>query len=399
MYGPRATQVSRTLGELARLGWRPMAVCLAPRRGGPHWPNGVAVDVPSGVDLVRVPSPEEWMAVRAAWRVAPRLRDFPDATRLWVARATQAAARAAVGGECAGLLTFAQPWSDHLVGLRVHRQTRLPWAAHFSDPWADSPYATPRQRSIWRRMEEDVVREAAAVVFVTDETADLVMAKYPDEWRRKVFVVPHGFEARRTGATRRSGGQMRVVYTGRFYGGLRTPIPLLRALADLNSREPLAGTLEVLFTGPHVEEFERDAVALGVASFVRFRGRVPPAEAASIAAGADVLLVIDAPSSGPSAFLPSKLIDYLPFRRPILGVTPEPGAAARLLRRLGCPVAPPDDIAAIASSLAGLMQRWRDGTLDVGASFDSVAAEFDIRTTSRLLHDVLIHAFQGHRQN
>jgi Glycosyl transferase 4-like domain len=396
MYGPRGRQVSRALGHLAGLGWRPTAVCLAPRPGGPHWPNGAAADSPPGVELVRVSSPEEWIVIRAAWRVAPRLRDFPDATRVWVARAAHAAARVAAAGECAGLITFAQPWSDHLVGLRVSRATGLPWVAHFSDPWVDSPYATGRQRSIWRRMEEDVIRQASAVVFVTAETADLVMAKYPDDWRQKVSVVPHGFEPRPAGKTVPSAAghpPMRIVYTGRFYAGLRTPMPLLRALAELNTRETLSGVLDVLFLGPRVDEFERDAARLGLTPFVRFRDRVPPAEAAQVAAEADVLLVIDAPSNGPSVFLPSKLIDYLAFRKPILGVTPERGATARLLRRLECPVAPPDDVTAISSALADLVRRHRAGTLRVADSFDRVAAEFDITQTTGLLHDVLTRAF------
>ena len=401
MYGPRATQVSRVLGQLAGMGWRPAAVCLAPRPGGRHWFNGIASDAPAGVELVRVPSPEEWLAVRAVWRVVPGLRDFPDATRVWVPRAARAAVRIAAAGDCAGLITFAQPWSDHLVGLRVKRATGLPWVAHFSDPWADSPYATPRQRSIWRRMEEEVVREAAAVVFVTEETAALVMAKYPDAYRDKVAVVPHGFVARADDAAAASVGNrrpLRLVYAGRFYAGIRTPVPLLQAVAQLNARDPLAGALEILFVGPHVQEFGRDATALGLDSLVRFGGRVPPAEAARAAADADVLLVIDAPSNGPSVFLPSKLVDYLPFRKPILGVTPEPGASARLLRRLGCPVAPPDDVDAIANALAGLVRRWRDGTLAVGASFDTVAAEFEIGRTARVLHDVLIRAFDDRRR-
>jgi len=52
MYGPRATQVSRVLGQLAGMGWRPAAVCLAPRPGGPHWFKGIASDAPAGVELV-----------------------------------------------------------------------------------------------------------------------------------------------------------------------------------------------------------------------------------------------------------------------------------------------------------------------------------------------------------
>ena len=37
-------------------------------------------------------------------------------------------------------VSFAQPWTNHLVGMRLHRDSGLPWVAHFSDPWIDSPY-------------------------------------------------------------------------------------------------------------------------------------------------------------------------------------------------------------------------------------------------------------------
>jgi hypothetical protein len=398
MYGPRATQVSRVLSELPGLGWRPTVVCLAPRPNGPHVFSEGSVNMP-GVDLVRVPSFQESFMVRASFRLAPGLRDYPDAARVWVPRASREAARAAASGEFAGLITFAQPWSDHLVGLRVHRTTGLPWVAHFSDPWADSPYATARQRAIWRRLEEPVVRETSGIVFVNDETADLVMAKYPDSWRKKVSVVPHGYDYRPVNvpapppSSPERDRPMRLVYAGRFYTGVRTPLGLLRALADWKRRNADSAALDVTFVGPYVEEFSRDASALGVDGFVTFRGRVTPDEAARISAEADALLVIDAPSDGPSVFLPSKLIDYLPLRKPIVGITPEPGASARLLRRLGCPVAAPDDVAAIVSVLEGLVEQFRTGTLTVSESFDRVAAEFDIRRTAGLLSAALTRAF------
>jgi hypothetical protein len=160
----------------------------------------------------------------------------------------------------------------------------------------------------------------------------------------------------------------------------------------------LSGVVEASFVGPHVEAFSREADALGVGPLVRFQGRVPAAEAAAMAADADVLLVIDAPSEGPSPFLPSKLIDYLPFRKPMLGVTPEPGASAALLRRLGSRVARPGDVDSIASALADLVRAWRTGTLAVPASFVQVAAEFEISRTAARFNDVLVRAFaHGHR--
>jgi len=395
MYGPRAAQVSMTLAELPALGWRPTVVCLAPRRGGPHWPTDTASGDPAeGVEYVRVPSPQDWSIIRAARRVVPALRERPDPARPWVAGATRAAIAAGRRDQFSALVTFAQPWSDHLVGLRVQRATGLPWVAHFSDPWTASPYATPRQRAIWKPMEARVIEHAAALVFVTREAADATLAAYPDAWRRKVVVVPHGFDRRRAVAATSQArhDRLRLVYTGRFYAGVRTPVMLLRALASL-ARDPLvAEAIEVRFIGPHVEEFRAEAASLGIADLATFTGRMSSIDAATQAADADVLLVIDAPSKTPSLFLPSKLVDYLPLRKPILGITPARGASATLLARLGCVAAEPEDPRGIEAALRDLVARWRAGTLGVGPAFDRVAGEFDIRCTTRQFRDVLLRA-------
>ena len=402
MYGPRGTQVARTLAALVPHGWTTSVVCLDPRPGGPHWRDGVAsaagVDIalPDGVEAVRVSSPEEWTIVRAAWRLMPALRDRPDSKWVWIDRAAAAAEARAAATRPDGLVTFAQPWSDHLVGLRVHRSTKLPWVAHFSDPWVDSPYlhVSPARRRAAERMEADVIREADAIVFVTSEAADLVMKKYPEAWRAKVTVVPHGFDST-VGAPAgdRRPGPMRMVYTGRFYDGLRTPAALLRALAQLNREQPLLDRLDVTFVGSHVMGFAGDAASLGIDRFVHFHDRVAVEEANAIAGDADVLMVIDAPTDGPSPFLPSKLVDYLPLRKPIFGVTPAGGASASLLKRLGCRVATPDDEAAIRQAIAELLREWRGGTLGVEPQFDRVSAEFNISRTAAVFSDVLAQAF------
>ena len=395
MYGPRATQVSRVLTALPALGWSPTVVCMDPRPGGPHWFANSAAQNP-GVTFVRVPSRQESFVVRATWRIAPMLRDYPDTARVWIRPATHAAVRVAASESPAALISFAQPWSDHLIGLRVHRATQLPWVAHFSDPWADSPYATLRQRSIWGRMEAEVIRDATAVVFVTQETADLVMKKYPEAWRRKVAIVPHGFvpNQREAAFAQMPNGTRppKLVYTGRFYRGVRTPLALFEALATLNRQSPLAGQLELSLTGPDVGDYAAEAVRLGLGRVVKLHGKVSPSMAADAAAAADALLVIDAPSDGASVFLPSKLVDYLAFRKPILGLTPARGATASLLNRLHFPVVQPDDVPAIASAVQALLRQFRQGTLAVDDAFDSVASDYDISNTARLLSDVLARA-------
>jgi hypothetical protein len=126
---------------------------------------------------------------------------------------------------------------------------------------------------------------------------------------------------------------------------------------------------------------------------VRWRDRVSPVVARATAADADVLLVIDAPSDGPSPFLPSKLVDYLPLQKPIFGITPHDGATARLLRRLGCSTAAPEDVDGIARAIEALLKQWIEGSLGVSSQFASVVAEFDIRCVAEKFSGLLTRAF------
>jgi glycosyltransferase involved in cell wall biosynthesis len=396
LSGPRAVQVSRTLKHLVPLGWESWVVCFEPRSGRYNQDRELAARlvVPDGVTLVPVPSLEERLFFRALWRVCPPLKLLPDEKWVWIGRASRAARRLASERRFDVMVSFGQPWSDHLVGLCVRRATGLPWVAHFSDPWTDSPYlhGLAWQRRIWRRMEADVVREADAIVFVNQQTADRVMRKYADAWRRKSHVVPHGFDGTDLVPAESSPSsgdpRLRLVYTGRFYDGIRTPESLLRALATLARRRPIGRELHVTFVGPPVAAHQRLAIRLGLDGVVEFSGRLSFVESAHASASADVLLVIDAPS-GDSLFLPSKLVDYLPMRKPICGLTPVRGASADLLRALGYPVVPPDDEPSIAETIESLIIAKAEGRLGVSARHADVARQYDIRRTTEAFSEIL----------
>jgi len=394
LSGPRAVQVSRTLKHLVPLGWESSVVCFAPRSQRYNQDLELAgrLRAPAGVTLVPVPSLEERWLLRALWRILPPIKLLPDEKWVWIAPASRVAQDLAARQRFDALVSFAQPWSNHLIGLRVHRSTGLPWIAHFSDPWTDSPYLEGWrwQWRIWRRMEADVVRHADAIVFVNTQTAERVMRKYPDAWRAKVHVVPHGFDCDdRSGARQATRDErLTLVYTGRFYDRVRTPEPMLRALAVQAGRRPLARELHVVFVGTPVPAHQRLAAGLRLDDVVEFTGRLPFADSAGRAAAADVLLVVDRPSDD-SLFLPSKLVDYLPLGKPILGLTPVRGASADVIRALGYPVVPPDDEAAIGSAIEALLDSKREGRLGASPSHHAVAERYDIRATTRAFSDIL----------
>ncbi|HJZ78050.1 MAG TPA: glycosyltransferase [Vicinamibacterales bacterium] len=391
LSGPRAVQVSRTLKHLVPLGWESSVICFSPRSGRYNQDDDLAqrLRMPVGVRLVRVRSPEERFVFRALWRIVPPAKLLPDEKWVWIPAATRAGRRVVDEQQVDRIVSFAQPWSDHLIGRRLRRETGLPWIAHFSDPWIDSPYLHGRrwQQRIWRRMEACVVRDADALVFVNSQTADRVMRKYPDAWRHKVSVVPHGFDCDdlRAAAPAPRDGRLTIVYTGRFYDRMRTPEPLLHALASVRARRQLDEVLRFVFVGTDVRAHRRLAAALGLSAVVDFTGRLSFAASAAWVAAADVLLLIDAPADE-SLFLPSKLVDYLPAAKPILALTPARGASADLVRQLGYPVVAPDDVPAIAAAIERLLDQR---PVSASPSHAQIAAQYDIRCTAAAFADIL----------
>ncbi len=393
LSAPRAMQVCRLLAHLPSQGWESEIVTSSECS---DTPPSVAEHALAGlydrhytrheVEAREDRAASSWL--RRAWQRWQSPSTVHNAN--WVRRATAQAVRRLESRRFDALITFAQPWTDHLIGLRLKRRCPdLPWLAHFSDPWVDNPYyakATRRGRASVAAQERAVIEAADCVVFVTKQTADLVMAKYPPAWRDKVRVIPHGFDAAileqiesppADGRQLPCGQQMRIVHTGSLYHGARPVSGLLEALSSLQ-RGSKDAAIALDFIGYNPPAFEEEIRQWGLKENFLMSEPRSWLESVRAAAAADVLLVIDAPAAN-SVFLPSKLVEYLVLRKPILGLTPECGASSDLLRRLGYAIAPPQDPTAIAKRLQQLLAEWQGGRLSVSAQHDHVAAEYDAR--------------------
>jgi glycosyltransferase involved in cell wall biosynthesis len=395
LSGPRAVQVTRTLVALGEMGWGSRVVCFGARSARYQQDYHLAVEEISGHTVTRLPveSPEEWLLFRALWRVLPPLKHLPDEKIVWVPSAIAEMRRALAAEPADVLVSFAQPWSNHIAALTLRHDTGLPWVAHFSDPWVDSPYAVGPAwvRARAAAMERAVVQHASRVVFVNQYTLDRGVNKYPAAWLPHASVVPQGHDGR-TASRRAQGGPLRIAYTGRFYTGIRTPDVVLSALADLDRTSSLAGRLEVEFVGSGMEQYQQRSRDRGLDGIVSFRGRVSPDRSRALAAAADVLMVIDAPSARPGLFLPSKLIDYLPLEKPVLAIAPLEGPTADLVRELEYRVVDPVDQAGIAAAIGQQLAAYERGTLAASSAHQSVAARYSIASTTRQFADVLAAA-------
>ncbi|KRR18493.1 hypothetical protein CQ13_34805 [Bradyrhizobium retamae] len=297
------------------------------------------------------------------------------------------------------LVTFAQPWSDHLIGISLKRRfPSLPWVAHFSDPWVDSPYVQDEDRGVlnrWRTQERETIRRADGVLFVNQRTAQLVMSKYSADWGQRVDVVPHGFDPdllplfQNCEAT---SSRLKFVYTGSMFEGLRDPLMLLEALAILKQMiEPeLMPTFD--FVGSGDARYSIRAKELGIDTIARFGEPTPYLKALQIASEADVLIVIDTNAAG-SVFFPSKVVDYLMFGKPILALTAHGGQTADILAPLGHVCVDGTDSALIAAAIAKMVKDRSEIAATV-KSRRGLTDDYHISNTTRLLEAAIFRAIE-----
>ncbi|MBR1236291.1 glycosyltransferase [Bradyrhizobium sp. AUGA SZCCT0182] len=402
---PRSIQIARTLKALGPLGWQSEVISTT-----------VASNVGANIDeefaklylgayRQHYIEHRESVAASSAWRRLQR-RYRPPANldeANWIERSTRYIIQQCKQRKCDILVTFAQPWIDHSIGLEVRRRRHVPWLAHFSDPWVDSLYydssvaEIASKLEVWREQERKIIETADIVVFVTQQTADLVMRKYPPLLSRKVRVVPHGFDrdTLTSPAVVNSLAELRVMYTGNIYAGTRHPVYLFEAVAEMNARSPLAGRLRLDFYGHCPPEVAAKVTELGIGSIVTFHGTVGYLDSLRYAAEADLLLLIDAPSDL-SVFLPSKIVDYLMLKKPILALTPSEGASRDVLSPLGHFVVAPTDKSAMIDTLTGIIARHGQGQ-PLATLKDDVDA-FDIKQTTRLFDKALRDAMAVSKQ-
>ena len=396
---PRAIQVSRLLKHL-----KASTVLVCEGNGAERTESVGLGDLESFLDrTLRVPLPTppgRALLDRFARRVyLPVWSRTPDQLGAWKKPVLRAIDRFMSTQQYRPdvLVTFAFPLIDNVIGLELKRRLKLPWLAHFSDPWVDSPFRTDDRltRALNAKLEQKVIEGADALVFTSGETAALVMQKYDPALRSKVRIVPHAYEPHLfSGAPKTKQGPLVIRYLGDLYLS-RTPKPLFRALEVLSSTDPeLLKKFRFEVVGDfHDLNLEQMGLSHLPEGLVVFRPRVNYCDSLLMMTTAAGLMVIDAPveKNAESVFLPSKLIEYVGADRPILGLTP-PGTASYLISRLGGWVADPgseEQVVGVVREFLSFVWERRDDLVN-GWSRSEVREEFEAKVVAEKFHRVLM---------
>ncbi len=237
------------------------------------------------------------------------------------------------------IVTTGPPQSMHLIGLKLHKATGIPWVADFRDPWTKMFYykhlhlskAADRKQ---HRMEKAVLDGASAVISVTP----LVQREFQEMTRTPVVLITNGFDEddypdmSATGTDGLDNAmEFRVTHTGLFAED-GNPLVLWDALADkCASDEAFKEALRIRLIGKVDEAIIAAIEARGLGPNLVNLGYRPHNEAVAEQRSASLLILPLRQEPEYRNVLPGKIFEYLAARRPILGIGQEDGAAAQVL--------------------------------------------------------------------
>lgn len=252
------------------------------------------------------------------------------------------------------------PLSSTLAAFRLAKYYNVPWFLHLSDPWSESSIESEGHGSRWHRRQDLLCLEAAQrISFTSLTTLERYQQRYP-HLRERMVIDPNCYtQANLSFAPWQAQHRFRIVHTGSLTLG-RWPDPVFQALTSLLPDHPLLGDLEFIHAGPVDKHTRRLFDKAG--EWFHDKGLVSPSVALELQRSADLLLVVDYSFKSPldAQYLPSKLTDYLPIRRPVLAITDVNSASWCFIieNRLGTSVAH-DDQDGLVAALLEYWQAWR----------------------------------------
>lgn len=240
---------------------------------------------PKSVPAARVKRPGVLSALRRITKTIEKWLLIPDAGILWVLGAFFPLLKLMRKRKYDLLFCVIPPHSSALLGALLSKVTNTPLVYDIKDDWVDSPefFRKPAPvRSLEKLLEAQVVRQAARMVAVTQNSHRLLQQRYPG-LAAKIYLIPNGCDIEEylkaeTILPRLSRpGFLIVSGAAGYQRSYRDAAPFLYALKQFFTKRPEAASqTQVHFLGNSLDhEYDSLIDDLQLSEAVR---RLPPLE-------------------------------------------------------------------------------------------------------------------------
>lgn len=265
---------------------------------------------------------------------------IPDARVGWVSYAFREAAKIIEKEKIEHVFISSPPHSSQLIGLKLKKRfPGLKWIADMRDPWTDIYYYkdllhTPSAARKDAALERKVLEEADTILVVSEAIKRQFCKKSEKLKSEKIHVVPNGYdEADFPEGVVPASGYFTIAYVGTMADSYR-PEVFFEAFSRLVKKYP-DKKIRFQCVGNVSRAVKQQVEAYGIAANCEWIGHVAHAEAIRYMQSANLLLLIIPDTAGAEGILTGKLFEYIGAGRPILGIGPKDGDAAKILRECG----------------------------------------------------------------
>ena len=262
----------------------------------------------------------------------------PDPRCLWIGPSVRFLKKYLAEHPVDLIVSTGPPQSMHMIGLRLSRETGLPWIADFRDPWTKIFYfkhlsMTSATEKWHRKMEKKVLDEASAVVAVSP----LVQQEFQEMTDTPVELITNGFDEcdfSSEQCTEAYGGaseEFIITHTGLFAAD-GNPTVLWDVLAEkYRTDEIFKKLLRIKLIGKTDDQILKALTDRGLEDSMINMGYQPHSVAVEQQRQASLLILPLRKEPEYKAVLPGKLFEYLASQRPILGIGQSDGAMAMIV--------------------------------------------------------------------
>jgi hypothetical protein len=258
---------------------------------------------------------------------------IPDAHFLWIKPSVKYLKQYLASEPADVIVTTGPPQSLHLIGLRLHAATNIPWVADFRDPWTNIDFYTSLNLTKWadrkhHRLESKVLKHANHIIAIGPNMKE----EFAKSDAKNITVITNGFDAGDISEEKAEpDSKFSIVHLGTL-SATRNSNALWQALASKVAEDKnFASDLEIKLIGASDYTVNASIDSFKLAKYVFREEFVSHAAGMEILKKARVLLLLINNSVNSKGIITGKFFEYLATGRPILLIGPKDGDAAKIL--------------------------------------------------------------------
>ena len=257
---------------------------------------------------------------------------IPDARKFWIKPSVKFLSNYLNNNEIDVVITTGPPHSIHIIGLALRDKFKIKWISDFRDPWTEIDYfqqlpLTKKANKKHHQLEQEVL-EKSDMVIVVGETMKKKFLKH----NHNIEVLTNGFDSYENSLTIELDSNFSITHVG-LMNADRNPTILWEVLYEISSENiDFKNNLRIKFIGKIDDTVIQDIQVFNPKNIVRIP-YLDHEEVRKYQASSQVLLLSINHVPSAKGIITGKIFEYLQAKRPILGIGPEDGDAAAILKK------------------------------------------------------------------